>query len=184
MSIGKKWRNLSHHITVVMNLGCPPGAPQAALSLSFHQQDRGKKIQQKAHGRSPTSCHHGQNKSLLREVKLIYCQLNSRIMRNKNKTKNTFPPPLPPSQAQLHSLLFSLLTAKWHRGTVNGLHSQFIVLCLCHSFLFTGFRCSQCSGQKGAASSHPYLLWGVFGLKKSQLCMPEAVWPLRRVGGT
>lgn len=31
-------------------LGCPPGGHQPALSLPFHQQDRGKKIWQKARG--------------------------------------------------------------------------------------------------------------------------------------
>lgn len=102
-----------------------------------------KKLMGQGKDRGDTSYCHGQNRldcNLIYLVSnLIYCQLNSRIMRNKNKIKNAFPPPLPPSQAQLHSQLLYLLITEQHRKMENGGCSQFIMLCLCHFFFLTVF---------------------------------------------
>jgi len=89
-------------------------------------------------------------------------------MSNKNKIKNTFPPPLPSCQAHLRSQLFCLLPPERRRGMENGGCGQFVALCLCCSSL-TVLPCSLCSGQREAASSHLCLLCGVFGLKESVL---------------
>jgi len=55
--------------------------------------------------RSLTSYCHGQNRlNLGRKGSLIHHQSNqSRTVRNKPRSSNTFPPPLPSSRAQLHS---------------------------------------------------------------------------------
>ena len=46
-------------------------------------------------------------------------------MRNKTKSQNTFPPPLPSSWAQLHSRIL-YHPPQWHRGMGNGVYGQFI----------------------------------------------------------
>lgn len=80
-------------------------------------------------------------------------------MRNKKKIKITFPQPLPPSQAQLHSQLFYLLTTK-RRRRMNGGCSEFAALCLCYSFLLTIFPGSQCFG-RGRQLLPTYVCCGV-----------------------
>ena len=85
---------------------------RTALSLPFLKWTGGRKnderlvVWDKDRQRSLTSYWHGQNRlNLGRKWSLIYHQSNqSRIVRNKTRSLNTFPPPLLSSQAQLQSL--------------------------------------------------------------------------------
>ena len=56
-------------------------------------------------------------------------------MRNKSRSSNTFPPPLPSSQAEL---LSSTSFPRAMQGEGNGGYGQFITRCLCRSFLLRG----------------------------------------------
>jgi len=75
------------------------------------QLDRGEEIRRKAQRlrqgqeQSLTNYCHGQNRlNLERKGSLIHHQSNqSGIVRNKSRSSNSFPPPLPSSRAQLHS---------------------------------------------------------------------------------
>jgi len=58
-------------------------------------------------------------------------------MRNKTKSSNTFPPPLPSSRAQFHSL-FPTSSHERHRGMGNRDYGQFITCCLCRLLLLRG----------------------------------------------
>ena len=82
--------------------------------------------------RSLTNYCHGQNRlNLGRKGSLIYHQSNqSRIVRNKTRSSNTFPLPLPSSWAQLHSC-FSTSSPELRRGMGNGGYGQCITCCLC-----------------------------------------------------
>ena len=99
---------------------------KATLSLpSSAGQGRGK-YNKRLMGRDKhrqrwlTDCHHRQNR--LGEINLIYYQSNqSRIMRNKLESSNTFPPPPPSSWAWLHSQFSLPPASKWHRSMGNGL---------------------------------------------------------------
>jgi len=89
-----------------------PGANQNGSITPPPPLDMGEEIQRKAHG-----LRQGQGEithQLLSQTKqiepgekrksLIYHQSNqSRIVRNKNRSPNTFSPPLPSSRDQLHS---------------------------------------------------------------------------------
>jgi len=88
----------------------------------------------KDRGRSLTNYCHGQNRlNLGRKGSLIYHQSNpSRIVRNKSRFSNTFPPLLPSSWAQLHSRFFNSCPRAAQRVREWGC-SQFITRCLCHS---------------------------------------------------
>jgi len=70
--------------------------------------------------------------------KTVYHQSNqSRIVRNENRSSNTFPPPLPSSRAQLHSH-FSPSSPRAAQGDGEWGCGQFITRCLCRSFLLRG----------------------------------------------
>ena len=91
-----------------------------------------------ARERSLTSYRHRQNRLDLGKMNIIYYQSNQgRIIRNKTKSSNTFPPHLPSSRAQLHSGFFTY-PPQQHRGMGNGGWCQFITHCLCCSFLLRG----------------------------------------------
>lgn len=121
---------------------CPPSPSITPIPLTRQGEENMTKSSW-VKDREVTSYCHGQNRldfNLIYLVfNLIYCQLNSRIMRNKNKIKNAFPPPLPPSQTQLHSQLLYLLITEQPRKMESGGCSQFIMLCLCHFFFLTVF---------------------------------------------
>lgn len=102
-------------------------------------------------------------------LNLIYCQLNSKIMKNKNKTKNVFPFTSPSftGSPSLPTLLPSNHWAaqadgEWGLQSVHNALSLLFLLSHC-------LLCSQYFGQRPAASSHPCLLWGMFGFRKSVL---------------
>jgi len=90
---------------------------KTALSLPLLSWTGERKYVERLEGRdkdrerSLTSYPHGQNRlNLGRKVSLIHHQSNqSKIVRNKTRSQNTFPPPLPSSGAQLHSQILSLL---------------------------------------------------------------------------
>jgi len=74
----------------------------------------------------------------LGEISLIYCQSNqSRIMRNKNKSKKHLPPTPPFFPGSTSLWIFSTSTPELCRGTGSGGHGQF-THCLCRSFLLRG----------------------------------------------
>jgi len=84
-------------------------------------------------GKSLSNCCHGQNRISLGKINLLPIKSESKLMRNKNKSKKHLSPT---SWAQLHSWLLCLLPLP--RGTGNGGYSQFITHCLCRSFLLSG----------------------------------------------
>jgi len=120
---------------------------KTALSLPLLSWTRERKYGERLEGqekdseRSFTNYHHGQNRlNLGRRGSLIPQQSNqSRIVRNKTRSYNTFPPPLPSSRAQLHSC-FSTSSPLLERcrGTGNGGYGQFITHHLCHSLSLRG----------------------------------------------
>jgi len=64
-------------------------------------------------------------------------------MRNKPKSYKKIPPPLPSSQAQLHSrILYLPPTPSSAGGRRNGGYVQSITRCLCCSFFLTRCPCS------------------------------------------
>ena len=96
---------------------------KAALSLPLLSWTGERKYDERLEGRdkdrerSLTSYYHGQNRlNLGRKGNLIHQQSNqSRIVRNKSRSENTFPPPLLSSWAQLHSR-FSTFSPPTPRG--------------------------------------------------------------------
>jgi len=106
--------------------GWTPGGPESRsitpLLSWTGERKYNKRImgQDKGRGRSLSSYCHGQNRLSLGKMKLIYCQSNqSRVVRKEN-LNNTFPPPLPSSQAQLHSQFLNILPSSSTGGQGMG----------------------------------------------------------------
>ena len=70
-------------------------------------------------------------------------------MRNKTKSQNTFPPPLPSSRAQLHSQISLPNPPQWHRGTGMG----FTVITHYFLLLYPPWG-------EGSSHSSPAPVWG------------------------
>ena len=126
--------------------GWTPGAHQSRSITPSPQLDRGENNNERLMGRdkdrerSLTNYHHRHNRLNLGKLTQFIAKSQSRVMRNKTKSQNTFPPPLPSSQAQLNSwiLYLSPTSPQWHRGMGNGGWDQFITRCFCRSFLLRG----------------------------------------------
>jgi len=109
-----------------------------------------------------------------------------RRSRNKNTSKNHLPPTS--SFFPGSSLLPISLPppSKWCRGMGNGGCSQFIVHCLCRSFLFMLFFCSNVSSHSQEIVLHELLWHGSFfmGCSYSQTAPAEVLSTGCRPSGT
>ena len=74
-------------------------------------------------------------------------------MRNKTKSQNTFPPPLPSSRAQFHSQILYLSPPQQCRRTGKGDWGHLVTCYLCRSFLLRG-RTPQSSPASAWGPSH------------------------------
>jgi len=121
-----------------------PGVHQNHSITPPPQLDRGEERLEggdKDSERSLTSYCHGQNRLNLGRKECLTCHQSnqSRIVRNKTRSLNTFPPPLHSSRTQLRSRFSpSFPLPKRCRGTGNGGCDLFITRCLCRSFLLRG----------------------------------------------
>lgn len=172
-----------------VELGWPPGVHYIAFLLTLLTAEENTIIQLTGWGRWLTDLHHGQNRLSLRKINLIYCQWEL-----KASWKHLSPTPLWPPHPE------------WFRGVRNGSCGQFIMPCLCRSFLLILFFCSGIlstgfvssetrfgSSQtdpvwashrqqflKNCSNMVPYHKVHISGIDCSSMCSPGAVAPDRK----